>query len=164
MVPTVIFMPFTSQFTKGDVVSDFTWAAILRSIQVVLDMSIFTSAFLLINNSCNSLERGAVNGLAMTVASFTKATGPILGSVIFAWSVTNGLSFPLSHHFGFFIVALLYFVQSMIVLKYFPQELNVMKGGEGGTNKLVVISGDDDKDEIDTSLVDVEEKKEMELQ
>ena len=128
-VPTIIFMPFTSQFSTADTAMDFTWAAILRSIQVVFDMSIFTSSFLLINNSCDALQRGAVNGLAMTIASFTKATGPILGSVIFAWSITNEMSFPFSHHFGFFIIAILYLIQSLVVFKFFPQKLNVMKGG-----------------------------------
>eukprot|EP00942_MAST-04A_sp_MAST-4A-sp1_P010792 g10792.t1 len=128
-VPTIIFMPFTSQFSTADTAMDFTWAAILRSIQVVFDMSIFTSSFLLINNSCDALQRGAVNGLAMTIASFTKATGPILGSVIFAWSITNEMSFPFSHHFGFFIIAILYLIQSLVVYKFFPQKLNVMKGG-----------------------------------
>ena len=65
----------------------------------------------------------------MTIASFTKATGPILGSVIFAWSITNEMSFPFSHHFGFFIIAILYLIQSLVVYKFFPQKLNVMKGG-----------------------------------
>ena len=38
-------------------------------------MSIFTSAFMLINNSCDGSQRGSVNGLAMTLTSVTKAIG-----------------------------------------------------------------------------------------
>ena len=126
MFPFVLFMPFTSQFGAGSA-GNFVLAAILRSIQVVLDMSIFTSSFMLINNSCDGAQRGSVNGLAMTLASVTKAIGPIIFSVLFAWSVTNGLSFPLSHHLTFFIIAILYALQSFAVGRYFTKDMDVMK-------------------------------------
>ncbi len=54
-------------------------ATAFRGIQMAMDMTIFTSSFLAINNSCDSSQRGMVNGLGMTVASFTKAIGPLIG-------------------------------------------------------------------------------------
>ena len=149
MFPFVIFMPFTSQF-GADTAGNFVLAAILRSIQVVLDMSIFTSAFMLINNSCDGSQRGSVNGLAMTLASVTKAIGPIIFSVLFAWSVTNDLSFPLSHHFTFFIIAILYALQSFAVGRYFTKDMDVMKKeGENlvKTSSVEMLAGSDDSKE-----------------
>eukprot|EP01138_Halocafeteria_seosinensis_P015222 gb/GECG01015535.1/.p1 GENE.gb/GECG01015535.1/~~gb/GECG01015535.1/.p1 ORF type:complete len:667 (+),score=61.14 gb/GECG01015535.1/:1-2001(+) len=63
----------------------------------------FTSNFRLINNSVPREQRGAMNGLAMTLGSFGKSVGPSIGAVIFAWTMTNGLPFPLDYHFIFYL-------------------------------------------------------------
>lgn len=68
----------------------------------------FTSSFLIINNSCTSAERGRVNGWGMSLSSAFKAAGPTVGSVCFAWSLTNGIeSWLLDVHFAFFLCALI---------------------------------------------------------
>ena len=105
---------------------------------------------MLINNSCDGSQRGSVNGLAMTLASVTKAIGPIIFSVLFAWSVTNDLSFPLSHHFTFFIIAILYALQSFAVGRYFTKDMDVMKKeGENlvKTSSVEMLAGSDDSKE-----------------
>lgn len=61
----------------------------------------FTSLFLMINQSVSTANRASVNGLAMTIGSFAKAVGPMLGSVLFAWSINNNLMAPLNYMFVF---------------------------------------------------------------
>ena len=73
----------------------------------------FTAVFVIINNSCPSSHRGRVNGLAMTIASGFKAAAPMLGAVLFAWSLTNGIHMPLLDvHFAFLTCGL----SSLLVL------------------------------------------------
>lgn len=61
----------------------------------------FTSLFLMINQSVSTANRASVNGLAMTIGSFAKAVGPMLGSVLYAWSINNNLMAPLNYMFVF---------------------------------------------------------------
>ena len=65
----------------------------------LIQSSMFTANFSIINNSVVTAQRGSVNGLAMGIASFFKATGPMAGTALFAWSLTNGLPSPLDVHF-----------------------------------------------------------------
>ncbi|KAK9214772.1 hypothetical protein WN944_006771 [Citrus x changshan-huyou] len=49
-------------------------------------MSIITGVFLLQNSAVEQHQRGAANGLAMTVVSLTKTAGPAVGGALFSWS------------------------------------------------------------------------------
>jgi len=51
-------------------------------------------------------NRGAVNGIAMSVSGILRALAPVFGSTLFAWSNTSGLSFPFNHYFVFVIMAM----------------------------------------------------------
>ena len=57
-----------------------------------------TAVMVLINNSCYSCVRGTVNGIGQTLASTARVIGPFVGGVIFAWSESNGLAWPLDYH------------------------------------------------------------------
>jgi ATP-dependent RNA helicase DHX8/PRP22 len=48
--------------------------------------------FCCINNSCETGARGAVNGLAMSVASAFKAVGPTLGASLYAYGLDRAPS------------------------------------------------------------------------
>lgn len=54
-----------------------------------LTSTCFTTVFLFINNSCHARHRGRVNGLGMSLSSGFKAAGPMLGAMLFAWSLTD---------------------------------------------------------------------------
>jgi len=126
LVPLIIIMPFLSLLSDETEVS-FLLSAALRSCQIVLDMTMFTCSFLLINNSCDANKRGSANGLAMSCASVFKSIGPIIGGIVFAWSATNDLPFPFDYHFSFFLIAIMTLGESYLVSKL-PQRLNLMKG------------------------------------
>jgi len=61
----------------------------------------FSSVFPLVANTAPASKTGSVNGLAQTGSSLARAIGPTLGGVLFAWSNSNGLPFPLNFHFVF---------------------------------------------------------------
>lgn len=51
-------------------------------------------------------HRGVVNGFSMSLRGAAMACSPFLASSIFAWSVGNGLSFPLNYFLEFIILAM----------------------------------------------------------
>ena len=79
--------------------------AILFGLASSASVSAFSSVFMLINNSVTTDKRASVNGLAMTIASGTKAVGPILGSSILAWTFEKGrtISWFLATHLDFLL-------------------------------------------------------------
>jgi len=118
------------------------WACVvpvgaMYTCHLVLTMVAFTCSFVLINNSCETAVRGTVNGIAMTIASITKALGPLCGSVILAWSLSSGrfkgFSFLLGHHFSFFLVSVLWCVAALVQWRRLPDILN--KGKELSSSK-----------------------------
>ncbi|KAL6072099.1 RNA polymerase III subunit Rpc25 family protein [Balamuthia mandrillaris] len=64
----------------------------------------FTSSNIFVNLSAKECT-GKVNGLAFTLAGLLKAVGPVIGSNLLAWSLTNGLPFPFDYHFVFLVVS-----------------------------------------------------------
>eukprot|EP00936_MAST-01D_sp_MAST-1D-sp1_P002168 g2168.t1 len=76
----------------------------VNSIVQLIQSSMFTANFSIINNSVVTAKRGSVNGLAMGIASLFKATGPMGGTALFAWSLTNGLPSPLDVHFCYVLM------------------------------------------------------------
>jgi len=67
--------------------------------------SLCFSSLALVLNSCVEKEaRASLNGLSMCCGSIAKAIGPFSASILFAWSLNNGLAFPLDFHILFLIV------------------------------------------------------------
>ena len=93
----------------------------------ICTLSAFTTVFILINNSSAACNRGTVQGVAMTVASVTKALGPIVGSSLLAWSLTSGrIMNPiiLGHRFSFTLVALLWLCSGVVQFARLDTRLN----------------------------------------
>ncbi|KAJ3223538.1 hypothetical protein HDU81_009132 [Chytriomyces hyalinus] len=65
----------------------------------------FTSIFIIINNSATDGNLGIVNGVAQTSAAFVRSIGPVLGGIMWAWSITNGMAFPFNYWFVFVLLA-----------------------------------------------------------
>ena len=134
LIPTCVFFPFIGFFSLARGAS-IALTTVVRGTLSLLSTTVFTSSFLLINNSCLSKQRGAVNGLAMFVASFTKAMGPIVGAELFAWSINGGSTV----HLPFFVDAALWALLVLVVLRL-PTSLNVMvKKQQASASKRAVI-------------------------
>jgi hypothetical protein len=97
---SAIFLPIIYHHSKDALIIFFILIATGGKCCAVVA---FSSVFLIINDSVGPDERGAVNGLSVTLAGLSKAFGPMLGSILFAWSISNGLSFPLNYAFVFLL-------------------------------------------------------------
>ena len=98
-----------------DVTVAVVLCTLLRCIQMCLVMCMFTATFLAINNASDDDNRGASNGLAMLIGSVSKGLGPIVASILFAWSINNDSTFPFDHHFIFFVISTLTFALYLIL-------------------------------------------------
>lgn len=53
-------------------------------------------------------RRGRIQGVAMMLASVSRGVGPVVASMLFAWSLVNGLGIPgLDVRFVFFLTGLM---------------------------------------------------------
>jgi len=78
------------------------------SILTVTGQWILISVFVLINNSCYTEDRGVVNGIGQSFASFARFLGPYSGGAMFAWSLNNGnLPWPLNYNFVFIVIGII---------------------------------------------------------
>ena len=153
MVPFVFCMPFSSDLSvemhytfannasaavqnvtvltqeqEGQRAGMLTLVGFLFGMTSLVSVTTFSTSFMLINNSCSNDDRGAVNGLAMTIASVTKAVGPVVGSSILAWSFQHGrhIAWIFGHAFNFWLVSLLWVVLGCVSYKVlFQYKLDV---------------------------------------
>ncbi len=77
----------------------------------------------LVANSTRKSQLGTLNGVAQSGVALMRATGPILGGIVFAWSLEPGHVFPLDVFCAFFLMAFC----TLLLLCYsflLPMELN----------------------------------------
>jgi hypothetical protein len=81
------------------------WAIVLVSLSLVIfgRISGFTCLMVMINNSAVIKVRGSVNGISQSLVALSRALGPTVGSLLFAWSENNGLPWPLNYHLVFML-------------------------------------------------------------
>ncbi|KAH9686713.1 hypothetical protein KPL70_014468 [Citrus sinensis] len=80
----VLSIPLLTSYTYIAMLSGFSLAFFINCASVmknVLAVSIITGLFLLQNRAVEQHQRGAANGLAMTVVSLTKTAGPAVGGL-----------------------------------------------------------------------------------
>eukprot|EP00730_Choanoeca_flexa_P018049 TRINITY_DN8752_c0_g1_i1.p1 TRINITY_DN8752_c0_g1~~TRINITY_DN8752_c0_g1_i1.p1 ORF type:complete len:516 (+),score=85.86 TRINITY_DN8752_c0_g1_i1:127-1674(+) len=83
----------------------------------------FTSMNLLLSNAVPSHLRGAINGLAMTMAMFVRVIGPIVGGAIFSFSISHDYPWPFNHHLAFVFFAIS-FAAVFALIRQVPLALN----------------------------------------
>lgn len=72
-----------------------------------LGATVFTANCLLINNSVPKHMLGSVNGLSTMLGATGNAIGPVIGSSLFAWSISSPRPFPFNVYFVYLLDALL---------------------------------------------------------
>ncbi|TPX48499.1 hypothetical protein CcCBS67573_g10201 [Chytriomyces confervae] len=85
--------------------------------------------FIIINNSAADGNLGLVNGVAQTSAAFVRSIGPVLGGIMWAWSITNGRSFPFNYWFVFVLLAV-WAVGTIFQARYLSDDGNDMDSDE----------------------------------
>ncbi|KAJ7537429.1 hypothetical protein O6H91_11G005500 [Diphasiastrum complanatum] len=88
-----------------------------------------TGSFLLINNSVTQDQRGAANGLSLSIVSLFKAIGPAGGGSIFAWAQTRKDAFILpGDEIVFFFLNVFGFLTVLATFEPFlPRSTNKLK-------------------------------------
>jgi MFS family permease len=66
----------------------------------------FTSANILLNASTDEVFLGRLNGSASAIGGLARALAPFVGGNLLAWSVNNGLGFPLNHYLVFLLLSI----------------------------------------------------------
>lgn len=115
LVPIVILMPNVSLAPES-----LRWPlfVVLISASKALAGAFFTCAFMLINNSVPPGGRGSVQGIAMMLASVSRGVGPVAASMLFAWSLVNGLDVPgLGVRFVFLLSGLMGLVSWLVACR-----------------------------------------------
>jgi MFS family permease len=121
------FIPAVS-LIPGQEESKLRWIFVVLGLSVIgtSAMWVFTSIFVLINNSCYSHERATVNGIGQTCASLGRFTGPYLGALTFAWSENNRLQWPFDYFFTWYLIGMISIGNSYLT-KLLPRSIERRK-------------------------------------
>ncbi|XP_023763284.1 protein ZINC INDUCED FACILITATOR-LIKE 1 isoform X2 [Lactuca sativa] len=82
-IPLLTSYPFIAMLTGFALSLTLNCASIIKN---VLSVSIITGTFMLQNKAVDQHQRGAANGIAMTMQSICKAIGPACGGALLSWS------------------------------------------------------------------------------
>ncbi|XP_047974312.1 protein ZINC INDUCED FACILITATOR-LIKE 1-like isoform X1 [Salvia hispanica] len=85
----MISIPLLTSYHYIAMLSGITLVVVLNAASLlknVLSISIDTGLFILQNRAVDQDQRGAANGIAMTLMSFFKAFGPAGGGALFSWA------------------------------------------------------------------------------
>ena len=137
-LPTVMFMPLLSllaPYNENTAMLVLFFALFVVNIlwRVMALNTMFTSVFVLINNSVMPENRGRLNGFGQSLVAVTRCIGPTLGSSLFSWSLTNELSFPFNIYFTFivmFVLHLFNIVQSWLLPRATDKPKNELVAGK----------------------------------
>lgn len=133
-LPGFLLLPYTSLLSllltsnKHLQTNALAWILLMIAIlfiQVGAELQ-FVSIMISISNSAVPELMGTVNGLAQTFVALTRAVAPVVGSSLLSWSLTNGLPFPFTYQFPFFVLVILAIIILLISMRA-PTSLNIQK-------------------------------------
>ncbi|WOH16228.1 hypothetical protein DCAR_0935777 [Daucus carota subsp. sativus] len=85
----VISIPLLTSYSFIATLSGLVLVIVLNCASVlknILSISIITGLFIMQNRAVDQNQRGAANGLAMTLMSLSKAVGPAVGGALLSWA------------------------------------------------------------------------------
>ncbi|XP_019636954.1 PREDICTED: probable peptide/nitrate transporter At3g43790 [Branchiostoma belcheri] len=105
----------TSQPPASDLLAR-VWAPLLFVVLVMEQGRAFSflAGMVLVGNASVQSNRGTINSIAQILASLMRLAGPVTSANLFAWSNDNGLPWPLDHHLGFYVVAVLCLLMAVL--------------------------------------------------
>jgi len=94
------------------------WAVLilLSTVKAVLGTMVYTASIMLLNNSVTRDQRGAANGLAVSLAALFKTVGPAGGDSMFAWAQSRQSYILPGNQLVFFSVGLVAFFSFIVTL------------------------------------------------
>ncbi|KAJ6853987.1 protein ZINC INDUCED FACILITATOR-LIKE 1-like isoform X2 [Iris pallida] len=116
-IPLLTSYPFMTNLSGPLLSITLNCASLLKN---VLSTTIITGTFILQNDAVPQDQRGAANGLAMTMMSVCKAVAPAAAGAIFSWAQRRQYaSFLPGDHMVFFILNVVEFVGVLMTFKPF---------------------------------------------
>ncbi|CAK8564844.1 unnamed protein product [Lathyrus sativus] len=101
-IPLLQSYPFIAMLSGITLYLVINIASVLKN---VISMTVITGLFIMQNRAVEQHQRGAANGIAMTVMSIFKAVGPAGGGAVLAWSQKRmHASFLPGTHMVFFVL------------------------------------------------------------
>ncbi|KAH3765945.1 transporter, major facilitator family protein [Pelomyxa schiedti] len=121
-VPAFLAQPTINRLADINIVMWVVLIALCAVQQYAVQLN-FTPIFTLISNSVDAVRSGKVNGIGQTVASIGRCVGPLSATVLFAWTLENGLGFPLDYRFSFIVTASIPLISLLLTIRL-PKSLN----------------------------------------
>ncbi|CAM9273108.1 unnamed protein product [Choristocarpus tenellus] len=147
VAPIISLLPTLNYLQGTGLWQTVAAVALISSIKASLNI-IFVAMALATNACVPTSQRGALNGLAMSIGSIGKASGPVLASTLFAWSIatdegvqsSSHHSFPFDYHLVFYVLELgLVFVGVGVWLKVPIELINPSSNKDCVANKNNVV-------------------------
>jgi hypothetical protein len=127
----------------------WTFVVLNRLVRGFVGQLYFGCSMAFINNSVIKEHLGAVNGMGQTLVSLARTAGPFLSANLFAWSASNGLSWPLNQHFVYIVVVIMC-LGGALEAYLLPRSLNKPKEEQFQELKEMV-DLDDSRNEFNTN-------------
>ncbi|KAL8162043.1 hypothetical protein V2J09_013532 [Rumex salicifolius] len=83
---SILSIPVLQTYPFLGLLSGLSLSLMVNFASVIKNLSINTSMFILQNNAVDQDQRGATNGLSMTVMSLAKTVGPACGGALLSWA------------------------------------------------------------------------------
>ena len=113
MVPVLFGLPFIGRLSDTQWVLK-TGLVIGCLIYYLLGFNVFTSSFVLTNNSVLQQDRGKLNGCQMAVGYVVKGVTPLFIGNLFAFTSQHGSFFPFDFHFVFILLATVMVIEAFL--------------------------------------------------
>lgn len=107
----MFLIPEIPHFVAKNEIKSYGFYVIITIVGVVLVLNscIFVAINAMVNNSCIAQERGAMNGIVMTLGSLSKTIGPFLCAELYAYSLSPKTTYPFDSHLVFYFLGVLLF-------------------------------------------------------
>ncbi|KAK1579060.1 hypothetical protein Q3G72_035232 [Acer saccharum] len=119
----VLSIPILTSYPYIAMLSGVTGLILINcasAVKNVLSISIITGTFILQNKAVDQNQRGAANGISMTVVSLFKAVGPAGGGALFSWAQKRqNAAFLPGNHSVFFVLNVIEAIAILMTFKPF---------------------------------------------
>jgi cyanate permease len=116
LAPVLALLPFIGMFRESGV--------LLKGVLVfgcliyyILGFNIYTSIFVLTNNSVTQQHRAKVNGFSNGIGYVVKGFTPLLVGYTFAYTSKKGFVYPFDYHFVFTVLGCVMFLQVFLATR-----------------------------------------------
>ena len=125
LIPVMVGLPLINLFKDSETVLK-TLLVIGCLFYYLLGFNIYTSLFVLTNNSVSQSDRGKVNGFQQACGYIVKGVTPLFVGYTFSYTSQHGPFFPFDYHFIFVLLGMGMLVEA-VMARGLDKELETQK-------------------------------------